>query len=152
LLVKSTRSTITAAEFHQRLQGAPDAVVGFFETVKSHFNRRNDCTVDHTKDEGGDLRISGIWGETKSGKPRGNRFASMSWKPQLLQVKGLCKLIPDELDALGFNGKRELAIHDPSQGSEFWIDETYWRYRVGEFITILEAARIKLVAMKTGEL
>ncbi len=149
--MESTSSTITAAEFQQRLQGAPDAVVGFFETVKSHFNRRNDCIADHTWDKRGDLRLWGIWGEKSNGEPAKNRFASMHWKPQLQEIGGLCKLTPDELDALGYKGTRGPATHHRTQGSAFSLDETYWRYRVGDFITILEAARIKLVAMKTGE-
>jgi hypothetical protein len=76
----------------------------------------------------------------------------MHWKPRIQEIGGLCKLTPDELDALGYNGTKGPAPHDPSQGARFSLDETYWRYRVGDFIAILEAARIKLVARKTGEL
>ena len=49
---------ISRENFYARLDTAPHAVRGFFETIIQHFERKNDVLVHHTDTNGGDLRLA----------------------------------------------------------------------------------------------
>lgn len=142
------KDTMTREEFYETLSGAPDAAVGFFETIDQHFARRNDCEVKFTGTDRGDMRLWGLWSRSED-KIRKNIFATLTWRPQKQEMFVRCKLTPDDLTALGLRGlaKHPTQATEP-QNSDIYLDEDYWRLRVGPFVEILEAARIKLIALK----
>ena len=49
---------ISRENFYARLDTAPHAVRGFFETIVQHFERKNDVLVRHTNSDGGNLRLA----------------------------------------------------------------------------------------------
>ena len=49
---------IQRQNFFDRLDGAPYALSGFFESIIEHFVKRNDVIVHYTGTNGGDLRLA----------------------------------------------------------------------------------------------
>lgn len=76
--------SIEREHFYQRLQGAPLAACGFFESVITHFDRDNMVDVHFTDTHGGDLRLA-IPGDVLNRKIKRN-FATMYWQ----RKKNLC--------------------------------------------------------------
>ena len=132
--------------FVRRLKDAPYGAKGFFETVASHFELRNDCDVKYTSTNGSDMRLWGHWTSSR-GANKEQIFAALAWQPKNRNVFARCQLTPDDLELLGFGGASEPKSETEPQNSELHLDETYWRFRVADFIRILEAARIKLVGV-----
>jgi hypothetical protein len=62
-------------------------------------------------------------------------------------VFGRCELSPSELEALGLQGATKPTSETEPLNSDIRLGEDYWRFRVGDFIHILEAARIKMVGV-----
>jgi hypothetical protein len=133
-------------DFVRRLKDAPYGAMGFFETIAAHFERRNDCSVKYTHTNGGDIRL---WGHWTSGRGANKKqiFATLAWQPKNRNVFARCQLTPDDLELLGFDGASKPKSEKEPQKSELHLDENYWRFRVVDFIRILEAARIKLVGV-----
>lgn len=63
------------------------------------------------------------------------------------RVFGRCELSPSELEALGLQGATKPTSETEPLNSDIRLGEDYWRFRVGDFIHILEAARIKMVGV-----
>ena len=49
-------------KFYQRIEAAPLAARGFFETVNEHFRRRNDVDVRFTRTTAEDIRLWAVLG------------------------------------------------------------------------------------------
>lgn len=131
-------------KFIRRLKDAPYGARGFFETVASHFERRNDTSVKYTATNGGDMRLWAHWASSR-GAEKKQIFATMAWQPQNKNVFARCQLTPQELSLLGLHSSEIPKSESEPQKSDIRLDEGYWRFRVEDFVRILEAARIKLV-------
>jgi hypothetical protein len=129
--------------FIRRLQSAPHAARGFFETIAAHFERRNDAEVKYARTNGGDMRLWAYWTSSRGADKR-QIFATLAWQPSLRTVFVRCQLAPEELELLGLEGGTKPASPTEPQRSEIRLTESYWRLDVKEFIRILETARIKL--------
>ena len=132
--------------FIRRLNSAPHAAKGFFETVATHFERRNDTAVKYTRKDGGDMRLWAYW-TTPRGAEKRQIFATLAWQPTAQTVFTRCQLVPDELELLGLTGATKPTSPAEPQRSDIRLGEDYWRLHVGAFIRILETARIKLVGV-----
>lgn len=136
----------TRENFYLRLERAPHAAKGFFETIATHFDRRNDTAVKYTRTGGADMRLWAIWTSPR-GTERRQVFATLAWKPKLSAVFSRCMLVPAELKLLGITGATQPASPTEPLNSEMRLGEDYWRMQVGSFVRILETARIKLVGV-----
>lgn len=129
--------------FYELIEGAPLAARGFFESVDTHFTRRNDVVVRFTYTSVADLRLWAIW-DTSSGKQKEQIFATMTWRPTKETVFARTKLTPEEFELFGFDGSAKDTASDEPQNSEIHLYEEDWRFGVLPFIRALEAAKIKL--------
>lgn len=134
---------ISRDNFYERLETAPYAVRGFFETIMQHFERKNDVRVHHTDTNSGDLRLAipgAVLGQTMH-----RNFATMYWQSTKQVVFSRTYLTPDELASFGFGmGTAPKAASEPLK-SDIRLSEAQWRHGVGDFIKALEAAKIKMV-------
>ncbi|MBF9045923.1 hypothetical protein LSUCC0031_02225 [Rhodobacterales bacterium LSUCC0031] len=134
---------IAREHFYQRLESAPYAVLGFFETIIRHFERKNDVLVHHTDTNGGDLRLA-IPAEVL-GQNRLRNFATLYWQSTKQEVFSRTSLTPDELNSFGFDmGEVPKAASEPLK-SDIRLAEAQWRYGVADFTKALEAAKIKTI-------
>lgn len=92
---------ISRENFYARLDTAPHAVRGFFETIVQHFERKNDVLVHHTNTNGGDLRLA-IPPELLEQK-RLRNFATLYWQNTKQVVFSRTYLTPDELSSFVFD-------------------------------------------------
>ena len=134
---------ISRENFYARLDTAPHAVRGFFETIVQHFERKNDVLVHHTNTNGGDLRLA-IPPEVL-GQKRLRNFATLYWQTTKHVVFSRTYLTPDELSSFGFDMGTVPKGGSESLKSDILLAETQWRYSVGDFIKALEAAKIKML-------
>jgi hypothetical protein len=65
-------------KFYQRIEAAPLAAQGFFESVDQHFQPHNDVDVRFTHTNVADMRMWAIW-ESDAGKEREQLFATTTW-------------------------------------------------------------------------
>lgn len=130
-------------KFFERIDAAPLAARGFFETVDEHFRQRNDVSVRFTHTGASDMRLWAHWSDAE-GKDRDQIFGTLAWRSreQTVFVRG--QLSPEELTMLGGVGGLEPSNPKEPQKSEIWLNEGFWRYRVSDFIRAMETARIKL--------
>ena len=134
---------ISRENFYAKLDTAPHAVRGFFESIVQHFERKNDVLVHHTNTNGGDLRLA-IPPELL-GQKRLRNFATLYWQSTKKVVFSRSYLIPDELSSLGFDmGEVPKAASEPLN-SDIWLTEAQWRYGVSDFIKALEGAKITII-------
>jgi hypothetical protein len=131
-------------KFYERIEAAPLAARGFFESVDEHFRPRNDVDVRFTYTNVADLRLWAMW-ETDAGKPRKQIFATMTWQPKNLAVFARTKLTPDEFSYFGFDGAVKPKAEKEPQNSDIYLFEENWRYGALRFIRALEAAKLKLL-------
>lgn len=132
-------------KFFERIDAAPLAVRGFFESVDEHFRPRNDVCVRFTHTTFADMRLWAVW-ETAAGKQRKQVFATMTWQPKNLAVFARTKLTPEEFAYLGFDSAIKPKAEKEPQNSEIQLFEDDWRYGALPFIRSLEAAKMKLSA------
>jgi hypothetical protein len=135
-------TAIPRDNFYDRLETAPHAVCGFFETIIQHFERKNDVLVHHTNKDGGDLRLA-IRGEVL-GQNRLRNFATLYWQSRKRVVFSRTYLTPDEFNSFGFDLATVPTASEPLN-SDIRLTEAQWRYGVADFIKALEAAKIKML-------
>ena len=135
-------SEISREAFYSKLDAAPLAASGFFESISQHFERKNDVLVHHTDTKGGDLRL-GIPPEVLGQKALRN-FATMYWQSRNQIVFSRTYLTPDELIGFGFDAGTVPTDGEPLN-SEIRLSEVQWRFGVADFIKALEAAKIKIL-------
>jgi hypothetical protein len=123
--------------FEARLDKAPLAARGFFESVIEHFEKRNSVKVHFTDTNGGDLRLA-VPGEVL-GQNRLRNFATMYWQTTKQVVMARTFLSPEELSFFGIVNGRETSKTEPLN-SEVWMDAEVWRYGDLTFIRALEAS------------
>lgn len=129
--------------FYNKLETAPHAVRGFFETISEHFGRKNDVLVHHTDTKGGDLRLA-VPPEVLRRKKLRN-FATMYWQSSDQLVVTRTFLTPAELVGFGFDtGTVPTSPKEPLK-SDIGLTEQQWRYGVSDFIKALEAAKMKML-------
>jgi hypothetical protein len=134
---------ISRDNFYAKLDTAPHAVRGFFETIIQHFERKNDVLVHHTDTNGGDLRLA--IPPDLLGKKVLRNFATLYWQSTKQVVFSRTYLTPDELNSFGFDmGEVPKAAGEPLK-SDIRLAEAQWRYGVAYFIKALEAAKIKMI-------
>ena len=134
---------ISRDNFYAKLDTAPHAVRGFFETIIQHFERKNDVLVHHTDTNGGDLRLA--IPPDLLGKKVLRNFATLYWQSTKQVVFSRTYLTPDELNSFGFDmGTVPKAAGEPLK-SDIRLAEAQWRYGVADFIKALEAAKIKMI-------
>lgn len=134
---------ISRENFYAKLEAAPYAVQGFFETIIQHFQRDNMVEPHHTDTHGGDLRLA-IPGEVLGQKSHRN-FATMYWQSTKQVVFSRTYLTPDELSVIGFEGALKPKDNDERLMSDVRLVESVWRYGAQEFIRALEMAKIKFL-------
>lgn len=127
--------------FYERLERAPHAARGFFESIFAHFQRDNMVEPHHTDTKGGDLRLA-IPGEVLGQKMRRN-FATMYWQSTKQVVFSRTYLTPDELSVLGFESALKPKDKNESLMSDVRLGEDVWRYGTQKFIRALEMAKVK---------
>lgn len=128
---------LSRENFEARIDKAPLAARGFFESVIEHFDKRNSVKVHYTDTNGGDLRLA-VPGEVVGQKGLRN-FATMDWQTTNHVVKARTFLLPEELSLFGIPNSRETSKGEPLN-SEVWMGEEIWRYGALTFIRALEAA------------
>lgn len=133
---------IAREHFYERLERAPHAARGFFESIYEHFQRDNMVVPHFTDTNGGDLRLA-ITGEVLRQK-RVRNFATMYWQTSNQLVFARTYLTPDELAVMGFGGASSPTSETEPLSSDIRLGEEIWRYSVRDFIRALEAAKIKL--------
>jgi hypothetical protein len=132
-------------KFFERIEAAPLAARGFFESVDEHFRQRNDVDVRFTHTDFADMRLWAVW-ETDGGKHQEQIFATLTWQPKNLAVFARTKLTPDEFVYFGFKDAEKPKVASEPQNSDIRLFEENWRYGALHFIRALEAAKIKLVS------
>lgn len=132
-------------KFYTRIEAAPLAARGFFESVDEHFRQRNNVAVRFTHTNVADMRLWAAW-ETKTGKYREQVFATMTWQPRIQAIFARTKLSPEEFSFLGFTAAVKPKADKEPQNSEIHLFEEVWRYGSLGFIRALEAAKLKLTA------
>ena len=147
--VRTKMASAMQNEFFQRLHDAPYAARGFFETVGSHFQRRNDVHVHYTATNVADMRLEAVW-QRKNGTEGRQNFATMYWQSKSQRVSGRCYLTPEDPSSLGFDGATTPKSATETLNSDISLDETGWRHRAQDFIRAMEAARIKLIQAKAA--
>lgn len=133
----------TRDKFYDRIEAAPLAARGFFESVEEHFRQRNDVDVRFTHTNVADMRLWAVW-ESDAGKHREQIFATMTWKPRKQAVFARTKLTPSECKYLGFDGASKPNAEKEPQNSEIYLFEGDWRYGALRFVRVLESAKMKL--------
>ena len=136
-------SKINTDSFYRRLEEAPYAVLGFFESVKAHFDRDNIVECHHTETNGGDLRLA-IPGEVLGQKSLRN-FSTMYWQKSKHVIFARTFLTVDELVVLGFNAVKKPVGRDEPLNSEVRLSEDVWRFGAREFIRALDMAKVKFL-------
>lgn len=131
---------IAREHFYERLERAPHAARGFFESIYEHFQRDNMVVPHHTDTNGGDLRLA-MPGEVL-GQKRLRNFATMYWQTSKQIVFSRTYLTPDELAVMGFICARKPASDTEPLSSDIRLGEEIWRYGVRDFIRALEMAKI----------
>ncbi len=131
-------------KFYERIDAAPLAARGFFESVDEHFRQRNDVDVRFTHTTFADMRLWAVW-ETDTGKQREQIFATMTWKHNKNAVSAQTKLTPDEFIYFGFSNAVSPNDKGETQNSKIQLLEEDWRYGALPFIRALEEAKMKLV-------
>lgn len=134
---------IPREHFYQRLERAPHAARGFFESIYEHFQRDNMVEPHHTDTHGGDLRLA-IPGAVL-GQKRLRNFATMYWQTSKQLVFSRTYLTPDELAVMGFSSASKPASDREPLNSDVRLGEEIWRYGVAEFIRALEMAKVKFL-------
>ena len=134
---------IPRENFEARIENAPLAARGFFESVMEHFDKRNSVKVHFTDTHGGDLRLA-VPGEV-SGQKRLRNFATMYWQTSKHVVFARTFLSPDELGLFGVLDSTETASSEPLN-SEVRMDSEVWRYGALTFIRALEAAHFAFLS------
>jgi len=132
--------------FYERLNTAPHAVRGFFESIASHFSGRNDVRVHHTGTNTADMRLAipaGLIG--KGGRDR--NIATMYWQSDNLVVSSRTYLTPEELQHFGFLEATKPTGETEPLKSELRLDEKVWRFGAMDFIKVLEAAKLKMAPL-----
>ncbi|MCE8525788.1 hypothetical protein KBY23_10990 [Ruegeria pomeroyi] len=137
-------SEATREEFYQRLDDAPYAVKGFFETIEARFGQRNSVLVHFTHAHGIDMRIAIPREMTNTGQIR--NFATMYWQVRNRVIHSRIFLTPEELANLGFSGAEEPKSSTEPLNAELRLSEDFWRYKAEDFGRYLEAAHIKMLA------
>jgi hypothetical protein len=133
---------ISRDNFYAKLETAPYAVRGFFETIIQHFERKNDVLVNHTDTNGGDLRLA-IPAEVLMQR-RLRNFATLYWQSTKRVVFSRTYLTPGELSSFGFDmGEVPKSETEPLK-SDLRLSEAQWRYAVADFIKAVEASKIKM--------
>lgn len=138
---------ISRENFYAKLDTAPHAVLGFFETIIQHFERKNDVLVHHTDANGGDLRLA-IPPEVLEQNQLRN-FATLYWQSTKHVVFSRTYLTPDELSSFGFDMGAVPTSKTEPLNSDIRLVEQQWRYGVADFIKALEAAKIKMLHQLT---
>jgi len=138
---------ISRENFYAKLDTAPHAVLGFFETIIQHFERKNDVLVHHTDANGGDLRLA-IPPEVLEQNQLRN-FATLYWQSTKHVVFSRTYLTPDELMGFGFDMGAVPTSKTEPLNSDIRLVEQQWRYGVADFIKALEAAKIKMLHQLT---
>ncbi len=136
-------SEIKLDRFYKKLETAPHAVSGFFETITEHFNRRNDVIVHYTDTNDGDLRLAVP--PDVLGRQRLRNFSTMYWQSTKHVVFARTFLTPDELTGFGFDSGTVPKSATEPLNSDIRLTEQQWRYGVSDFIKALEAAKIKML-------
>jgi len=137
-------SKATREEFYQRLEGAPYAAQGFFETIETRFEPRNSALVHFTHTNVVDMRIAVPQQMKKTGQDR--NFATMYWQVNNRVIHSRIFLTPEELANLGFSGAEEPKSSTEPLNAELRLSEDFWRYKAEDFSRYLEAAHIKMLA------
>lgn len=141
--------SIEREHFYQRLQGAPLAAYGFFESVITHFDRDNMVDVHFTDTHGGDLRLA-IPGDVLNQQSKRN-FATMYWQRINKSVFARTYLSPEELSVFGFaDATKPTSVEEPLN-SDVHLGEDVWRYGALKFIQALEISKIGFVKHKSKE-
>lgn len=134
--------SIEREHFYQRLQGAPLAACGFFESVITHFDRDNMVDVHFTDTHGGDLRLA-IPGDILNRKIKRN-FATMYWQRKNKSVFARTYLSPEELSVFGFADATKPTSGKEPLNSDVHLGEDVWRYSALGFIRALKAAQMQM--------
>ena len=129
--------------FFERIEAAPLAARGFFESVDEHFQQRNDVEVRFTHTGVTDMRLWAVWGDD-AGAQHEQIFATLTWQPKNLAVFARTKLTPKECVYFGFDGAEKPKADSEPQNSDIRLIEEDWRYGALPFIRALEAAKMKL--------
>jgi hypothetical protein len=130
-------------KFFKRIEAAPLAARGFFESADEHFWQRNDVDVRFTHTTVADMRLRGSW-ETDGGKQEEQIFATLTWQPKNLAVFARTKLTPEEFVCFGVKcAEKPKAAREP-QNSDIRLFGEDWRYGALPFIRALEAAKMKV--------
>ena len=77
-------------KFFERIEAAPLAARGFFESVDEHFRQRNDVDVRFTHTNIADMRLWAVWGEDADTQ-REQIFATLTSGQSLLALS-LCNV------------------------------------------------------------
>lgn len=141
--------SIEREHFYQRLQGAPLAACGFFESVITHFDRDNVVDVHFTDTHGGDLRLV-IPGDVLNQQSKRN-FATMYWQKNNKSVFARSYLSPEELSVFGFVDATKPTSEKEPLNSEVRLGEDIWRYGALKFIQALEISKIGFVKHKSKQ-
>ena len=130
-------------KFFERIEVAPLAARGFFESVDEHFRQRNDVDVRFTHTTVADMRLWAVWVDDED-EQREQIFATLTWQPKNLAVFARTKLTPEEFVYFGFDGAEKPKADSEPQNSELRLFEEDWRYGALPFIRALEAAKIRI--------
>lgn len=130
-------------KFYGRIEAAPLAARGFFESVDEYFRQRNDVDVRFTHTNVADMRLWAVWGDDAD-RQREQIFATLTWQPKNLAVFARTKLTPEECVYFGFGDAEKPKADSEPQNSEMRLFEESWRYGALSFIRALEAAKMKL--------
>jgi hypothetical protein len=117
---------IEREHFYQRLEGAPLAACGFFESIITHFERDNVADVHFTDAHGGDLRLA-IPGDVLNQRSKRN-FATMYWQKNNKSVFARTYLSPEELKIFGFADATKPTSETEPLNSDVHLGEDVWRY------------------------
>lgn len=140
---------IERKHFYERLEGAPLAACGFFESIITHFERDNVVDVHFTDTHGGDLRLA-ISGDVLNQRSKRN-FATMYWQKNNKSVFARTYLSTEELSVFGFSDATKPTSEKEPLNSEVRLGEDVWRYGALKFIQALEMSKIGLVKHKNKE-
>lgn len=132
----------TRDKFYARIEAAPLAARGFFESVEEHFRQSNDVDVRFTHTNVADMRLWAVWGGDAEAE-REQIFATLTWQPKNLAVFARTKLTPQEFVYFGFKDAEKPKAAGETQNSDIRLFEGDWRYGALPFIRALEAAKMK---------
>tara|TARA_R110002020_G_scaffold319977_4_gene536003 strand:+ start:172 stop:609 length:438 start_codon:yes stop_codon:yes gene_type:complete len=140
------KNEIAEHVFYERLNTAPHAVRGFFESIASHFSGRNDVRVHHTGTNTADMRLA-IPADVIGKGGRDRNIATMYWQPTKLIVSSRTYLTPEELKHFGFAEATVPKSDSEPLKSDLRLGEDVWRFGALDFIKVLEAAKFKMAPM-----